>query len=138
MNKRTMWAVGTDSGDFDWQAIDAPTREAAIQAYAIEHGHIRCENWASNRAAPCILPCEWCGAEARQDEPKGNIDAERVPMWDGVKDVRGRHWIEAGYGAHCDWCGYGAHVDESAVIYRGKVTCEDCRSKRPWRKDPRP
>lgn len=132
-----MWAVGTDSGDFDWQAINAPTREAAIQAYAIERGHIRCENWASDRQGPCRLPCDWCNAEARQDEPRGNIDAERVEAWDKVRHMRRMHWLKAGYGTTCDWCDYECFAESGAVIFRGKVTCEDCRERKPWRMTPR-
>ena len=129
-----MWAVGTDSGDFDWRAVNAPTLEDAIQAYAIQNGHIRCEHWASDRAGPCVLPCDWCGAEKRQDEPRDNIDAQRVEAWDRVKKVKAMHWIKAGFGTFCDHCGHEASAEDGAVVYRGLVACEDCRRRRAWRR----
>jgi hypothetical protein len=131
--KRTMWAVGTDSGDFDWQDIDASSYEEAIRAYAIGNGYMRCERWSDGQTGPCELPCEYCGAESKQDEPRSCLDAQRIEAWDKLSSVRSMHWIWAGLGAHCDWCGYETFPQEGAVVYRGKVTCEDCRRKRPWR-----
>lgn len=129
---RTMWAVGTDSGDFNWQAIDAPTRDDAIRSYAIDNGFVRCDRWSDGQCGPCALPCEWCGAEERQDELRDCLDAQRIEAWDKVRAVKGMHWIKAGLGAGCDWCGYESFADNGAVIFRGKVTCEDCRRRRPW------
>jgi hypothetical protein len=133
-----MWVVGTDSGDFDWQPIDAPSREAAISSYAVQEGKIKCDRWARCEPGPCALPCEWCDAEARQDEPRGNIGADRVEAWDRLTKVTPAAFIRAGYGAFCEWCGYETFPEEGGAIVYGKATCEGCRERKPWRARPSP
>lgn len=129
---RIMWAVGTNDGEFNWQAINAPSEQEAIYAYAKDTGNFKCERQWSNQQGPCQMPCEWCDAECRQDEPRDCLEATRVPMWDNKRKIKAMHWIKAGFGCLCEECGYETFAEAGAVIFRGVVYCEECRERRPW------
>lgn len=97
---KTMWAVGTDSGDFNWKAINAVSEKAAVKQYADEY------------------EC---------DIPLSGIIAERVQMWDNKRQLKPLHWIKAGYGCLCEECGFETYAEFGAIIYRGVVHCGECR-----------
>ena len=96
MTKRTMWAVGPDDGD-GWYAINAPTEDAAIQAYADEHD---------------------CNPDY--------IVASRVEGWDGLTKVTGPDWIQHGLGFSCTTCDTVTFAEEGGVVVNGSVYCDYC------------
>lgn len=128
---REMYAVGTDSGDFDWTAIAADSHDHACRLYAYDHDISCCEMHGDGRSGPCPMPCEWCGCEDQFEMPD-HIMSQRVSMWDKVKNIKPMHWIKAGFGAYCEWCDFECFADEGAVVFRGKATCQECRDRRPW------
>ena len=94
------FAVGTP-GDFNWDAIYAPTAGEAINKWLIDHPH----------------------------NDAGVPEAERKPEWDGKRVTSGNEeWFRSGMGSLCKKCGYetwpetgGEHLIDGQVIY------EDCR-----------
>lgn len=118
-----MWAVGTDSGEFDWIAIEAADAEAARLAYA-QHF----EMWACIEDCPANreMPCDFCDAERFPREPHRSIEACRVPTWDGLATVLPRHWIEAGLGTLCERCGCECSELTGAAVVDGRALCDEC------------
>mgnify|MGYP001345901695 CR=1 FL=1 len=93
---RTMWAVGPDDGE-GWVAINAPTEDAAIQAYATEN-----------------------------DCTTDYVVANRVEGWDGLKKITGPDWLRNGHGFSCSACDEMAFAEDGGVIVNEQVFCEGC------------
>ncbi|HEV7251455.1 MAG TPA: hypothetical protein VGN93_31140 [Shinella sp.] len=99
---KPMWAVGTP-GEFDWQAIQAPSAEEAFKIWAQE--------------------------TAWDDEEEIEFDPEcvtRVESWDHLKKVNPADWIDADMGHCCERCGYETHRDAGARVVAGQAVCESC------------
>lgn len=96
--KRTMWAVGPDHGE-GWISVNAPTEDAAKDAYAARED---CET-------------EW-------------LIANRVEAWDVLDKITGPDWINNGLGWTCKTCDGMAFADDGAEVIDGEVFCEECAS----------
>jgi hypothetical protein len=88
------WAVGSP-GEFDWQHVIAKTEREALRFFAEEHGDYEQECTHADYQEGCDC-CEAIGA----------YEAERVPIWDGKKDVSCGDWLRANMGSICSRCGY--------------------------------
>lgn len=93
---RTMWAVGPDDGE-GWVSINAPTEDAAKQAYADEKD----------------FGTEW-------------LIANRIEAWDALDKITGPDWINNGHGWTCETCRGMAFAEDGAEVIDGKVFCEMC------------
>lgn len=93
---RTMWAVGPDDGE-GWVAINAPTEDAAIQAYAYEHD--------------CTIDY---------------VCANRVEGWDALEKITGADWLRNGHGFSCSTCDDVAFEEGGGVVVNEQVFCEYC------------
>lgn len=93
---RTMWAVGPDHGE-GWVAVNAPTEDAAKDAYAAEND----------------CSTEW-------------LIANRIEAWDALDNITGPDWINNGHGWSCKDCGGVAFADDGAEVIGGEVFCAEC------------
>ena len=101
---KIMWAVGTDSGDMDWIAVNAPNEEEAVRKYAERNNHFTCHLFSAGKSGPCVTPCRRCGAEG-QYEVSDYVLADRVSEWDNVREIKPLHWLKAGLSHACQECG---------------------------------
>ena len=112
------WAVGTP-GEFNWQHIVARTAEEAERRYRAEWCDDSCEG---EEDAPCG-ECDTCCLE---------LDATRVPAWDGKKDTTNADWLDVGMGTYCARCNYECFADSGAKNVNGEAVCEDCMRLADW------
>ncbi len=105
----TIW-VGGHTGEFDWQPINAATRNDAIR-----------ELIASWEGIPE-------GDVSEEDLAKHDLCLERAENMDGleVDQIKGHHWIDAGLGCSCDRCGVECYAPDGARAIECEAICSDC------------
>lgn len=98
----TIWVGGTP-GEFDWQPFHARSRDDALRQLCHYHG----------------LDSE---TEANQ------LALERAPKMDGLHpdEIKGHHWIKAGFGSLCSRCDGECDGSDGAVAIDTEVICEEC------------
>ncbi len=105
----TIW-VGGHNGEFDWQPINAETREQAMRE----------------------LIASWQGTTQGDitDETLAEFDLclERASSMDGlqVDQIKSYDWVHAGFGASCDRCGSECFAEGGARAINGEAICEEC------------
>lgn len=112
------WAVGTP-GEFNWQHIVAKTADEAKRIFLSEWTDDSCEG---EEGAPCG-ECETCTLD---------VEAERKPMWDGLKDTSPGDWLRADMGTYCSRCSYETFPHENGYAVGSEAVCEECMTLADW------
>ncbi|MGH0229594.1 hypothetical protein NKZ03_26250 [Sinorhizobium meliloti] len=105
----TIW-VGGHNGEFDWQPINAETRQEAMR-----------ELIASWEGIPD-------GEVTEEDLARHDLCLERADSMDGlqVDEIKPYDWVNAGLGACCDRCGGECFAPDGARAINGQAICEEC------------
>ena len=113
--KTTIW-IGGHHGDFDWHPFDARTRADALRQILYYHGHGNAEEVE-----------EMLGLSDKELDGM-HLGIERVKKMDGlaVDEIRGHHWIRAGFGACCDRCGSECYDGDGGRAFGTEAVCEEC------------
>lgn len=102
-----MWAVGSP-GEFDWQAVAAPTRGEAVKEYLGLIGM------------------------REDDEFAGDFEVQRCAVWDDLDgEPSPADWLHANMGTLCDRCDCETHSEDGHAVGKEAV-CEDCMTVEDW------
>ncbi|MGO7686226.1 hypothetical protein ACC696_16400 [Rhizobium ruizarguesonis] len=105
----TIW-VGGHYGEYDWQTVDAPTREEAVKQLLHYFG----------------TDHDLDGKPYTMED--ADLALERAEKLDGiaVDDIKSYHWIDAGFGTYCARCDSECCAEEGARVVECEAVCVEC------------
>jgi hypothetical protein len=115
----TMW-VGGHWGEFDWKPFYGTTKRDVIRQLLHHHGHGTDEE--------IELTMTMSDEELDRELSGIELSIDRAPVMDGLlpEEIKGHHWIRAGFGYSCARCDGEAYAEDGGRVVGEEVVCVEC------------